>query len=240
VVYAPYLFTSALKLALGVISAVAGAASSVLNALGLSKAGGILGIIGAAASFGTSLLAAKETLFKSVKAILQAVSAGATLVSRTLSAFGHRMVAQIFGLVSSVTDFIQSGLREAQNKIIGFHHTAWETYKFVRQTAEQVANLAGESRVAGFLNTLGLVDDAGDLYLGIRDFNKSKDAGSRNHPREDLNADVRRFGVLVTGPERDHLARRLRLRSRLTTLRGLVGNVNSIFGRVDRGIALAH
>src|SRR5690606_30619120 len=104
IVYAPILFTTSLKLIFGIVSAVANAASSVLQAFGLSRAGNAFGIIAAFASFGTSLLSVRSAL--NWKTFFSAVSTAATATSRTLSYFGHRKLGQIFGLVANTAGFI--------------------------------------------------------------------------------------------------------------------------------------
>jgi hypothetical protein len=238
IILAPELAVNIAQMVFNIISAVAGAASSVLNALGLTRAGGILGIIGAAASLGASTIGA--AVQNNWKTVLKAISDGATVTSKTLSAYGHKTIAQIFDLAGSVAGFISSGLKvDDKTGKYSWAASDWDTYKFVRGTAEKVASLAGATRVAGFLNSIGLVDDAGDLYLGIRYFNAIVKKGNHpGHPREDLAAAVKRFGVVV--PSSDDIRILLRYHSRLTTLKGLTGNVNTSFGRVDKVIALAH
>jgi RHS repeat-associated protein len=233
IILAPYLAANVAQMVFNIIAAVANAASSVLKALGFTKAGNIFGIIGAAASFGASVIdAALKTNWKTV---LQAVSDGAATVSKTLTELGYKKLGQVFDLASSVTGFISEGLEEDETtgKLHWKKEYKWQTYKFVRETAEKITTIAGATRVAGFLNTLGFVDDVGDLYKGVKFFNDP-----HSHPKENLGAKIKRFGIVIA--HNDQLARSLRLRSRLRTLRGLVGNVNSIFGRVDKAIALAH
>jgi len=246
IILVPELAANIAQAVFQIIAAVAGAASSVLNALGFTKAGGILAIIGAAASLGASTIGA--ALKTNWKTVLKAISDGASVTSKTLSAYGHKKIAQIFDLVSSVAGFISTGLKAdpipGPNKTvtgykISWNGNAWDTYKFIRSTAEKVANLAGATDVAAYLNTFGFVDDAGDLYLGIKHFNTIMSKYIK-HPKEDLNAKVERFGKEYTGSDRDRYSRLLRLHSRLTTLKGLNDKVNSSFGRVDKVIVLAH
>jgi RHS repeat-associated protein len=244
IIYAPYLFATTLKLVFGVISAVASAASSVLSAFGLTKAAGIFGIIAAAASLGTSLLASIEKT--NWKTLLKAVSDGATLTSRTLSAYGHKMIAQVFDLAGSVTGFISGGLKRNEitdpltGKVIGYKYSwaasDWETYKFIRGTTEKVANLAGATRLGGYLNVLGLVDDAYDFYLGIKnrgDDEKTPDTVEKLNVRKN----TRRA---LSGFEEVFARSIIVIRNRLTRSRQEAGRINSSIGRVEKGIALAH
>jgi RHS repeat-associated protein len=97
------------------IGAIAGAASSVSNAFGLKTLGKIFDLVGAAASFGLTFYNQGGKLFRkayewSTKAILNAVKAGATLVSKTLSAFGHNTSSRILGLGADILGFIGSGV----------------------------------------------------------------------------------------------------------------------------------
>jgi hypothetical protein len=247
IILAPELAANIAQMVFQIIGAVAGAASSVLNAFGLTKAGTILGIIGAAASLGASTIAA--ALKTNWKTVLKAISDGASVTSKTLSAYGHKKIAQFFDLASSVAGFVSSGLKADQvkdkngNVIPGKYNyswtaSAWDTYKFIRTTAEKVANIAGATNFAAYLNTFGLVDDAGDLYLGIKYFNNADPKKPVKHERENLGAKVERFGKEIAAS--DNMRRLLRLHSRLSTLKGLNDKINSIFGRVDKIVALAH
>ncbi|MCI0559036.1 MAG: hypothetical protein MN733_11110, partial [Nitrososphaera sp.] len=236
VMYFPVLFDTTLKAVFGIISAVSNAASSVLNAVGLNTAAGIFGIISAAASFGTSLVGVKAELAKKAakqvanvaKAAWKAVAAGATLASRTLNAFGHKVAAQIFGLGNTVVGFIGDGFQDikAGSTVTGFKWapTNWATYKFIRSTTEQVANLAGAKTFAGYLNVTGIVDDVYDFSVGVKDFGKSA-PGERtwNGNKSTMTAD-----------EKVHWG----WHNAANTLRARAGNINSIIGRVEKGVAL--
>lgn len=170
VAFAPVLFPSSLKLMFGIIGAIANAASSVLNAFGLRVAGAVLGVIAGFASLGTSFLAARSAL--TWTSFMGVVASGATAVSRTLSAFGYTKLGRIFGLVGSAAGFVANGLDVQGDKSRGYTYkwksSAWDNYKFARNAAQQIATIAGANRVAGFLDTLGIVEDVKDLYSTAR------------------------------------------------------------------------
>jgi RHS repeat-associated protein len=222
IILAPYLAANVLQAVFMIIGAVTGAIASVANALGFTKLGGILEIISAAATFGASAISA--ALEKTAKTILKAISDGAAFVSKTLTAAGYEKLGQIFDLAASSTGFVSDSIDGETGK---FKLKKWEFYKFVRETAEKVATLAGADRLATFLNKAGLIDDIGDLYLGIRDFNNPD-----VHEREEMSTEVKRFGTVVQASTR--IRRLLRLQSRLETLSDLVGKVNSIFERLEK------
>ena len=208
------------KTILTVIAAVASAASQVANALGLKKLGMIFDIIAAGASFGFSLASIAGKGWALAKTIFKAIQDGATLASKTLTALAHKKLGQIFDLVSSVAEFISGAIRSKNGGPIGFHPKKWAIYKFIRGTVEKVANLAGDERLGGLLNVLGLVDDAGDLYYGFRDI---RQVGTGPIPLNKVLS--RSVGGLPGYIER---------------LLPLFKKVNTAFGRVDKAIALAH
>lgn len=234
IVYAGPLFAGmgVLKTVLGLIGAIANAASSVLNAVGLKTAGAVFGFISAGAGFVSSIASIGGTGKALAKSILAAISSGAGLYSKALSQAGHNKLSQVFGLISSVTDFVANGFKKQDNGTYKFEYKAWEVFKFARATAEKVANLAGATRVAGYLNVLGLVNDAYDLYRGITHFNE-KEAGGN-------------LAAAVGGKYKNRkdlwetLNRQIRLQGRISRLGGLIGIVNTAIGRVERGVALAH
>lgn len=220
-VLAPYMTITIIQI-FKLIAAVAAAVSSVLDALGLAKASRIFGIIGAAATLGASIVEADNVT--NWKTILQAISDGATLANKTLTELGYVKLGQIFDLAASTAKFISDGLKintdENGKKHYSWQMSIWNMYKFVRGTLEKIATIAGATRVAGFLNTLGLVDDSVDLYRGVKGF-------LRQPPGT----------VPGTAPTWTHVL--FRWEGRVKALKDLVGNVNSIFGRVDKAIALA-
>ncbi len=210
------------KAVLALIAAVANAASSLLNALGLKKFGMIFDIIAAGASFGISLANIAGHALEKVKTIFKAIQQGAALASKTLTALAHKKLGQIFDLISSAAGFISDGLKAEKDPVtgqskFGFHPKKWNIYKFARGTAEKVANLAGAKRVGGFLNVLGLVDDIGDDYMSIWVKPDLSGVLSTN-----LHGIPFVIGTII---ERD-LA--------------LSKKVNTAFGRIDTAIALAH
>jgi RHS repeat-associated protein len=235
VVFAPYLFTTSLQLVFGVISAVAGAASTVLSAFGLSKAAAIFGIVAAFASFGTSLIAARSAL--NLKTLMAAFSAGATAVSRTLTALGYRKLGQIFGLAASITGFISEGLKPKDNtdptKGFKFQVTKFEIYKFARSASEQVATIFGATRFAAYLNVLGIAEDVIDYYQ----FGKQAVSLPSNDLKKLLFPTNNR--VAVVGDELIRAQQGVFANTFLKGMRTQFGRINRIIGRVERGIALA-
>lgn len=208
----------------------------MFNAFGLTRVGAILGIIGAVASFGSSILAARSSL--NWKTLFAAISSGATAASRTLTFLGYRKLGQIFGLISTVTGFISTGLKPNKaGKGLKWNPSNWEIYKFARSSAEQVANLAGAVRVAGFLNVFGIIDDVGDSYLGIRDFLKNDVAGGEKVYKLDFLKNTKR---LLTGCEEINARFGIFILNLLRRANAQTGRINSSIRRIERGIALAH
>ncbi len=167
-------FTSTLTAWLGTIGSVAGAAGSLLGALGLNKAAGIFGIISAGIGFLSSLvnlysvLGMLHPVANQVRqAVLSAISQGATLASRILSATGHRLASQWLGLASTVTGFISAGYKKAQQ--FKWHPTNWEIINFARSSAQQGATLAGATKLADILDVAGIVQDFRTLRQASRD-----------------------------------------------------------------------
>jgi hypothetical protein len=184
----------------------------------------IVGSISAGASFGFSLASIAGEGLEKVKTIFKAIQDGATFASKTLTALAHKKLGQIFDLVSTVAGFISSGIGKDPNDPtkVRFHPKKFDIYKFVRGTAEKVANIAGADRVGGFLNVLGLVDDVGDIYYGLfRDFPVG---GSGPIP-------LARVLSRGSGRAFPGLAE---------ALLPLFKKVNTAFGRIDKAIALAH
>lgn len=209
-----------IKTVFAVIAAVASAVSQVANALGLQRLGVIFDIIAAGASFGFSLRSIAGSGLAKLKTIFKAIQDGATLASKTLTALAHKKLGQIFDLVSSVAGFISSGIRSKNKGPIGFHPKKWDIYKFVRGTAEKIANIAGKERLGGFLNVVGLVDDIGDIYYGVRDID---DIGSGAIPISKVISRTR--GGFPGFLER---------------LLPIYRKENSALGRIDKLITLVH
>jgi hypothetical protein len=210
------------KAVMGIIGAVASAASTFLKAIGLNKAAGIFDIIAAGANFLTAIKSIAGTIaLQKVRAVLKAVSAGANLASKILSQAGHTKLSQIFGLISTVTDFISSTIvdkdvptTEKDTKCTVFkwkRPSLWAVFKFGRSVAAQVATIAGAKRVAGWLDVLGLVEDIYTLTQELDDvFNKTEKKTTRERWLE-----------------------------KAKRIDKMVKKINSAIGRVDKGIAMA-
>ncbi len=244
IIYAPALSVWTLKIAFGVISAVANAASTVLNAFGLKTASTVLGIIGAGFSFGSAVLssiaahgakqaaiAAKEIAekiaVKSAKfaqSVWKAVASGASLASKTMSAFGHKTVAKVLGLASTVTGFIGDGYKETPDgKKVIYRFGAAETYKFIRSAAEQVAGLIGLGRIANYLNVAGLPEDIHSLLSPVAEEDGKFLVSSTKPGTFSLNI-WKAFTKVNT----------------YKAVQSKVGNISSIIGRVEKGVALSN
>jgi RHS repeat-associated protein len=210
-----------LQAILSIINAVANAAAKLLDALGLKTAAAIVGIIGAAAdflkSFKDMLDILKDKLKdvgEKVKSILTTISKGFTVASKVLSQVGHAKLAQVFELVSSATAFVSNGLKKVKGKY-KFSPGSWDVYKFTRQTAEQIANIAGAQRIAGFFKAIGLIEDGVGLYNFFR-----------NGDAED---------ILTLFEKNRSVQERLDAADKLQKF---IGTVNSIFDRAEAGAAL--
>jgi len=240
IIYAPALFATSLKLIFGIVAAIANAASSVLNAFGLTKAGAFLGIIAAGASFGTSFLNARSLM--NWKTLLKAVSDGATLASRTLTYYGHKKLGLIFGLVSTVTGFVSDGLKQVKDpdtgKVTGlkWDSSYWRIYKFVRSSAEQIAGIAGANRVAGFLNVFGIIDDVGDTILGVKNFLKNDVAGGDKVYKLDFWKNTKRE---LSGFEEFNTRFNILIVNVLKRSGDLAARQNRIVMRIEKAVTLA-
>lgn len=235
-VYAGPLGLTGFKLLFAGIGAISSAASSVLQALNLPRIAAIFGIIGAFAGLGTSIVAAAAAKAVKLGLLMKVISDGANAASKVLAEFGKMKIAQFLGLVSTITGFIGGGYSKNKDPntskgAYSFKTNAFEVYKFVRTTAEQVAVFAGATRLAGALNYLGLIDDLGDLANGIRLFNDPT-----ANPSEDVATVVKnketQFPTL--NPQKAlNDAVKVRRFDRLKRIRGLVGNANKIIGRLE-------
>jgi len=256
VIFAPIFFATSLKLIFGIVAAVANAASSVLNAFGLTRAGAMFGIIAGFASFGTSFLNARSAL--NWKTFFSAISSAATATSRTLSFLGHTKLGRVFGLAGTVTGFVADGIQadpirdpNDPDKILDYRHfwdsSKWKIYKFARSSTEQVARLAGANRVAGYLNAAGIADDVGDAIAAYRDFRddlrriRRGQAGQKLGPpstasRLDFWSNTR---TALTGSALANAQGIIFMRNVLREFGSQAGRYNSIIGRVERSIALA-
>jgi len=152
---------------------------------------------------------------------LKAISDGAALVNKTLTAAGYEKLGQIFDLVSSATGFLSESIDDTGK----FKPKKWDIYKFVRETTEKVATLVGADKLASFLNTVGLIDDAYDIYLGIQDL-------VHLDPVDAVADQLKRPGTIVWRNSRTWNL--LVLRARLSSANDLVEKINSIFERIDK------
>ncbi|HXM47655.1 MAG TPA: RHS repeat-associated core domain-containing protein [Pyrinomonadaceae bacterium] len=217
-----------LKTVLTVIGAIVSAASQIADMAGLTKLKQIFDIIAAGTAFGISLANIAGHSLALAKTIFKAIQDGATFVSKILTAYASKKWGQILDLVSTVAGFISSEISptgipdpnpEHKGEIIHeWKFKKWDIYKFIRSVIEKVANLAGAERLSGFVNVLGLVDDVGDIIMGIHRFRDPSKGG----------------GPLSKSPGIPRWAGWFD-RSVL-----ILKKVNSAFGRIDKAIALAH
>jgi RHS repeat-associated protein len=173
-------FTSTLVAWLGTIGAVASAVGSVLGAIGLNRAAAIFGIIGAGIGLLSSIFSLHNLLKAGVmaaksaitKAVLATISSALNLTSQVLSYMGHNLAARWFRLVGTITGFISTGLKAATGarpgSAVSFKPTGWEIFNFVQSTGEQVATLAGATRLAGIFNVAGIVQDIRNYLQAMR------------------------------------------------------------------------
>lgn len=232
IVYAPAL---SVKVVLGIISAVANAAKAVLDFFGLTKVGAIFGIISAGAGFIGSLRGLGGTGLLKLKNLFKAVKDGATLASRILAQTKYKKLSQIFGVVSTVADFISNGIKpvkDAHDRVTGYRlaPTNLETYKFIRGVSEQVATIAGATNLAAALNVAGLGEDIYSIVHGI---------SARGEDRTGITQDQIDAYRPMDASEVSEAIDRIYLLNRLKRIKELVDKLNSGIGRVEKGIALA-
>ena len=198
----PALFATAFKATMGIISAIANAASSTLKALGYTTAANIFGIISAAANLGTSIANVKGAV-KKMKAVFKMISDGASLASKTLSAKGKKVASQWFGIASTATGFVSGRLDEVKDKntgkVTGFDwkNDPWETVKTGRSLAEQGATLAGEDKLAGWLNVAGLGEVGMDIRKGIKEWDKDAPKFKMGESLISKSGDLRGIGLVI-------------------------------------------
>jgi RHS repeat-associated protein len=241
IVCAPALFAPGLQTILGIIGAVADAASQLLNAVNLKTAGMVLGIISAGASFVSSIFSIKLNNWKS---IMKAVSDGAALQSKVLTLAGHKKLGQIFDLVSGVTGFLAKGIKsdaikDKDGKVTGYKNywklknQEWEIYKFARKTAEQIATIAGATRVADYLNVAGIVDDAVDFGMSVKELMSKGLDGEDGFKWKDKKQDP---SSALYEKARSYT----RWRNGFKLAKDQSNRISRILMRVEKGIALAH
>ena len=233
IIVAPYLSINVVQAVFMIIAAVATAVSTVLNAVGLTKAASIFGFISAVASLGASIVGVAVT--SNLKTILKLISDAATVVSKTLTQLGYTKLGQIFDVIASFTKSVSGKIKIDSAGNAKLEMSLWDAFKLARGTLEQVATIAGATRVAGFLKIIGVAGDV--LHSGTKYFNRLFNDQPDSTEPTDLDAEVKRFGVVVDASASTR--RLLRWHGRLTKLRGFVGNINSSFGQVERGPAMA-
>ncbi|HKR11962.1 MAG TPA: RHS repeat-associated core domain-containing protein [Pyrinomonadaceae bacterium] len=232
IIAAPYLTINVVQAVFAIISAVASAISTVLNAVGLTKAASIFGFISAIASLGASIVGVAVTA--NPKTILKLISEAATLASKVLTQLGYTKLGQIFELVGSTANTLSGKIKIDDAGKAKLDMSLWDAFKLVRGTLEKVATIVGATRIAGFLNTIGMVGDV--LHEGVNQVNRLLN-GPSSEQSNDLNTPIKRFGQVVEVSESTR--RLLRWHRRLTALRGLVGNINTSFGRSESAPAPA-
>jgi hypothetical protein len=235
----PALFASAFKATMGIISAIANAASSTLKALGFTTAANIFGIISAAASFLTSIADVKGAV-KKMKAVFKMISEGASVTSKILSATGKKVAAQWFGIGSTALGYASGRLEEVKkdpnntNLVTGFEwkNDIWETVKTGRSLAEQGATLAGEDKLAGWLNVAGLGEVGVDIRKGIKEWDKDAPKYKMGEYLTSKSGDLRGLRLVI--------AQSLwRLNHQVKTLEKFNKSYVSILDKLEKGRTLA-
>ena len=232
-------FTSTLVAWLSTIGAVASAVGSVLGAIGLNKAAAIFSIIGAGIGLISSIFSLHNLLKVTVeaarsaivKAVLAVVTSAVNFTSQVLSAMGHTLVARWLRLVGTITGFISSALKAAAGatpgSAVSFKPDRWQIFNFVRSTGEQVATLAGNTRLAGIFNVIGIVQD-------IRDYlQASRNSRAAWNPPTQVTWNGQPYQMSVSDQEHWFLY------NLLNSARQGTAAYRSIIGRIERGVALA-
>jgi RHS repeat-associated protein len=220
-------FISTLAAWLETIGAVANAAGTLLGALGLNKASAIFGIIGAGATLIGSIISLTNVIraaaneFK--KVLLDVVTKAISFTSQVLSALGHTLAARWLNLVGSVTEFLSGSFKEIAGHF-AFNPSGWEIFGFVQSTAQQIATLAGETKLADILDVAGIVQD-------IRTMLRARRAGQAPPPTQVIwNGGVHQMTV------RDQNVWRL-YNAIESDRRGTAAYAN-LLRRVEKGVAL--
>jgi RHS repeat-associated protein len=215
------------KALLTITATVANAVSSWLSAVGKTKAAGIFGIIGAAASFGTSLIEAAQAYankgLKFAKSLLKVGAKAASLASKALSAAGEKVEAIVLDLASGVADFIADGF-ESKNKVLkigkSWAQSFWATVKFLRSTAEKIATLKGADKLTAYLNLAGVVDDVHNFVIGFDGYDPATNEFKGLLKQTPTNL-TNRFHLRIWG-----------IHNKATVLGTGFRNMNGIFGRI--------
>ncbi|HXQ70020.1 MAG TPA: RHS repeat-associated core domain-containing protein, partial [Pyrinomonadaceae bacterium] len=232
-------FTSTFVAWLSTIGAVASAVGSVLGAIGLNKAAAIFSIIGAGIGLISSIFSLHNLLKVTVdaarsaivKAVLAVVTSALNFTSQILSAMGHNLVARWLRLAGTITGFISSGLKAASGAAAGaavsFKPDRWQIFNFVRSTGEQVSTLAGNARLAGIFNVIGIVQDIRDYLQAARN---QRAAWT---PPTQVTWNGQPYQMSVSDQEHWFLY------NLLNSTRQSTAAYRSIIGRIERGVALA-
>lgn len=155
------------------IGAVANAAALIATELGYTRVARIFRKIATLAAIPNAVndfVAALKGVFAAkgkaiVTALARLIQRGVTVARHIADILGHTRVANILGLVSSISGFIADGaFRQGSRSDWRF---AFDLFKFIRTTAQTIATLARAEAAARFLDLLGIIEDIGDIYINL-------------------------------------------------------------------------
>jgi RHS repeat-associated protein len=158
---------------LGAIGAVANAAALIATAAGATRVARIFKIIATLAAIPDAVhqfidairdVAKAAGKLATTIALGKAIQKGIAIAKHVSDIIGHTRVSTILDLVNSVIDFFTSGTYKPGSKFRDTWKYAFDLFKFIRTTAQNVATLAHAESVARFFDALGILEDLGDLY----------------------------------------------------------------------------
>jgi hypothetical protein len=114
----------------------------------------------------------------------------------------------------------------------GWDSSKWRIYKLARSATEQISTIAGNVKLAGYLNLAGTVDDAVDLFLPMASKPNSGDVKKLSnfwHNSARIITDADELESILS--HRDSFNGAMRAREDFNRM-------NSIITRIDKGIGL--
>jgi RHS repeat-associated protein len=155
------------------IGAVANAAALIATELGYTRVARIFRKIATLAAIPNAVndfVVALKAVFSAkgkaiVAALARLIQRGVTVARHVADILGHTRVANILGLVGSISGFIADGAFRQGTR--GDWKFAFDIFKFVRTTAQTIATLARAEAAARFLDLLGIIEDLGDIFQAL-------------------------------------------------------------------------